>query len=404
MKIALTTIGSRGDIQPFIALGIELQKHGHSTVILTHPWAEQVVNFYGLKHIPVGDDIDINDAAKQFVENSTNNLKGFKFALTFIFRRLRNCHKDFLTGLMDFDLVIGHGIVGKAEADMLEKPFITISIETMGLQKEYWKTRNIIRETALFLTDKLMGVIFGKPYIKFRKDIGAPPLSKKDKYPYLAIVPIPLFLQKPHRAWKRKTELTGFLFAEAPKEFAPPEDLTEFINKGEKPILVTFGSMFHTHDQTLELFNVICDAVAISASRAILIMPDLKDADIEIPEYIFLTDQIPYSWLLKQVTLVVHHFGFGTTAEVLKAGLPSIPIPHIFDQKIRASKVYKSGYAHKPLQVQKITGNTLSNAIINVKNNPELRKRCQDAEKKISRENGVKKAAYLIDNYLKNYS
>ena len=70
MNIALTTIGSRGDIQPYIALGIELQKNGHSVTILTHPWAKQIVRFYGLSHISVGDDIDINYSAKQFVEKS----------------------------------------------------------------------------------------------------------------------------------------------------------------------------------------------------------------------------------------------------------------------------------------------------------------------------------------------
>ena len=170
------------------------------------------------------------------------------------------------------------------------------------------------------------------------------------------------------------------------------------------PILITFGSMFHNHDQTFQLFNIICDALSKSASRAILIMPDLRELDIAIPENIFLTDQVPYSWLLKQVTLVVHHFGFGTTAEVLKAGLPSIPIPHIFDQKIRASKIYKSGYSHKPLQIHIINANTLANAIIQIQNNAELIKRCRDAGKEISTENGVRKAADLIDNYLKNYS
>ena len=142
MKIALTTIGSRGDIQPYIALGIELQKSGHSVTILTHPWAKQIVSFYGLSHISVGDDIDINYSAKQFVENSSNNLKGFKFALTFIYDNLRNCHKDFLSALKDFDLIIGHGIVGEAEAEILNKPFITVSIAPMGLPKEYWNTGN----------------------------------------------------------------------------------------------------------------------------------------------------------------------------------------------------------------------------------------------------------------------
>ncbi|HHV03673.1 MAG: glycosyltransferase [Bacteroidales bacterium] len=96
MKIALTTIGSRGDIQPYIALGIELQKSGHFVTILTHPWAKQIVNFYGLAHISVGDDIDIHYSAKQFVENSSNNFNGFKFALTFIYDNLRNCKNAML--------------------------------------------------------------------------------------------------------------------------------------------------------------------------------------------------------------------------------------------------------------------------------------------------------------------
>ena len=335
MKIALTSIGSRGDIQPYIALGLELQKEGHSVAVLTHPWAKQIVNFYGLTHIPVGDDIDINYSAKQFVENSSNNLKGFKFALNFIFDNLKICHRDFLSALKDYDLIIGHGIVGEAEADILCKPFITVSIAPMGLQKEYWKSANVVRESVLFLSDKLIGVIFGKPYKRFRKDFGAPPLRNKAKYPYLALIPMPLFLQKPHPNWKKSTEITGFLFAETPNEYSPPEDLTNFINHGEKPVLVTFGSMFHNHGQTQGLYAAVCDALMKSKSRAILIMPDLNENDIVLPENIFLAKQIPYSWLLNQVSLVIHHFGFGTTAEVLKAGLPSIPVPHIFDQKIR---------------------------------------------------------------------
>jgi UDP:flavonoid glycosyltransferase YjiC (YdhE family) len=96
MNIALTTIGSRGDIQPYIALGIKLQNSGHFVAVLTHPWAKRTVNRYGLTHISIGNDFDINDSANQFVENSSNNLKGFLFSLHFIFDKLRNCHNDFL--------------------------------------------------------------------------------------------------------------------------------------------------------------------------------------------------------------------------------------------------------------------------------------------------------------------
>ena len=403
MKLALTTIGSRGDIQPHIALGLELQRNGHSVTILTHSWAKKIVTFYGLTHVSVGDDIDINYSAKQFVENSTNTLSGFKFALNFIFDTLRNSHQDFLATLKDYDLIIGHGIVGEAEAEILGKPFITICIAPMGLPKEYWRSKNIIKELGIFLSDKIMGAIFGKPYIRFRRDIGASPLKNGDteKYPYLALIPIPLFLQKPNPNWKDSTEITGFFFAETPNNYTPPSHLLKFISNGEKPILVTFGSMFHNHEQTTRLYATVCDALMRSGSRAVLIMPDLEEKEIAIPDNIFLAKQIPYSWLLKQVVLVVHHFGFGTTAEVLKAGLPSIPIPHIFDQKIRASALHKSGYAYRPLNINKVNGNMISDAIIQVNNNHEMKRKCMDAGTIISNEKGTGKAVELINEYIR---
>jgi sterol 3beta-glucosyltransferase len=403
MKIALTTIGSRGDIQPYIALGLELKRNGHSVTILSHPWAKKIVNYYGLTHISVGDDIDINYSAKQFIENSSNTLKGFKFALNFIFDNLRNCHKDYLSALKNYDLIIGHGIVGEAEAEMLGIPFITVSIAPMGLPKEYWKSRNLPKELGVFLSDKIMGAIFSKPYKSFRRDIGAPHLRNKDKdkYPYLALIPMPLFLQEPNSNWKNLTAITGFFFAETPNDYTPPNDLLNFLNNGKDPILVTFGSMFHSYEQTIHLYGTVHDALVKLKSRAILIMPDLEEEEIAIPENIFLAKQIPYSWLLNHVVLVVHHFGFGTTAEVLKAGLPSIPIPHIFDQKNRASAIHKLGYAYKPLNLNKINSNILSDAIIQVNNNQEMKRKCKDARTIILNEKGTEKAVELINKHIR---
>ncbi len=400
MKIALTTIGSRGDIQPYIALGIELQKNGHSVTILTHPWAKQIVSFYGLSHISVGDDIDINYSAKQFVENSSSNLKGFKFALNYIYDTLRNCHRDFLIALKDFDLIIGHGIVGEAEADILNKPFIQVSIAPIGLPKEYWKSKNFIKEFSVYLSDKIMGAIFGKPYIRFRRDLGVPNYRNENAYPYLAIIPMPLFLQSPNSNWKNSTEITGYFFAGTPNDYSPPEDLMSFVKNEEKPILITFGSMFHNQEQTKNIYMTVCESLDKSSTRAVLIMPDINEKEITIPDNIYIAKQIPYSWLLGYVEFVVHHFGFGTTAEVLRAGLPSIPIPHIFDQKIRASAIHKLGYAYKPLNINRMNSSVLSNAILSVKNNKEMKKKCLEAGTNISNENGAEKAVKLINKHI----
>lgn len=398
--MALTTIGSRGDIQPYIALGVALRKNGYSVSVLTHPWAKEIVGSYGLEHVSIGEDINIHHAARQFVENSSSQLKEFKYALNFIFDTLRNCHNDLLLAIKHVDLVIGHGIVGEAEAEMLGRPFITVSIAPMGLQKVYWKSPNVLKESGVFIADKLMGAVFGKPYRRFRKDIGLNPKRSASKHPYLALIPMPLFLQKPNPNWKDATQITGFFFAETPDGYVPPKDLLHFLQSGEKPILITFGSMFHNHEQMKNLFLTICDATTRSTSRAILMMPDLSQEQIQTPDHIYLAGSIPYSWLLKHVTLVVHHFGFGTTAEVLKAGLPSIPIPHIFDQKTRASEICKLGYTCKPLQIDKINGHTLADAIIQTQTNQELKKKCDDAGRMISSEKGTQKAVELIDKYV----
>jgi UDP:flavonoid glycosyltransferase YjiC (YdhE family) len=245
-----------------------------------------------------------------------------------------------------------------------------------------------------------MGTLFGKPYNRFRKDVCAPSVKNKKLNPYLAIIPMPLFLQKPNPYWKKTTEITGFFFAKTPIDYSPPEDLLSFINIGEKPLLVTFGSMFHNQKQIKHLYLTVCKSLDKSNTRAILIMPDLDEKEIEIPKNIYIAKQIPYSWLLDHVELVVHHFGFGTTAEVLRAGLPSIPMPHIFDQKIRASAIHKLGYAHKPLNINQIDSNILSDAIVTVKNNQGMKKKCLEAGTTISNEKGTEKAVKLINKYI----
>jgi UDP:flavonoid glycosyltransferase YjiC (YdhE family) len=269
----------------------------------------------------------------------------------------------------------------------------------MGLPKEYWKSNNFVKELSVYLSDKIMGAIFGKPYMRFRRDVGLTNLRNNNKYPYLAIIPMPLLLQRPNANWKKSTEITGYFFAETPSDYFPPKDLLGFIKSGEKPILLTFGSMFHNKEQTKHLFWTICESLDKSGTRAVLIMPDLNEKETTIPENVYVAKQIPYSWLLDHVELVIHHFGFGTTAEVLRAGLPSIPIPHIFDQKIRASAIHKLGYASKPLNIDKVNSNMLSDAITKTKNNQEMKKKCFDARTKISNENGTERAAKLINEY-----
>ncbi len=402
MKIALTTIGSRGDIQPYISLGVALKQNGFSVAIFTHPFAKNLICSYGLEHKSIGNNVNFNHIVERLIQYSNNDIKSMRYAMRFIFKDLRLCHNDLLNKLRGYDLIIGHGLVGQSEAAMLNKPFIVVGLEPMGLDKEFWKSKNYLKEFAIWTSTKILGKLFAKPYIRFRKEIGAPPLSEKNRFPYLALVPFSPTVLKNQYNWKEKTIITGYFYSHPPQKYKPKEDLVEFIESGEKPIFITLGSMTHSQNKILDLYRIFSDAVTKSNSRAILLLPGIEKTDQKSNEQIFIIDNVPYDWLLKQVSSVIHHFGFGTTAEVLKAGLPSIPIPHIFDQKMRAKKMYKMGYSLKPLNINKLNSRTLSKAILNSLSNRILLAKCKETSIAISKENGNSKAVNEIKLYIQN--
>lgn len=96
------------------------------------------------------------------------------------------------------DLVVGHGIVGQAESEILGKPFVTVSIAPLGLEKVHWKSENFIKEAGIVVSDAIGRSLFGQPFIKYRKEMNLPPTPVNSKHPYLALVPMSPLLQRPH--------------------------------------------------------------------------------------------------------------------------------------------------------------------------------------------------------------
>ncbi|PLW96696.1 MAG: hypothetical protein C0593_10805 [Marinilabiliales bacterium] len=401
MNAILTTIGSRGDIQPYIALGTELQKHFETVSIVTHPWAAPIISQYGLTHIPAGPDIDIHYEARQFVAHSKSKMEGMKYALNFIFDNLHKCHKDFLKAAENADVVIGHGIAGQLEAYITGKPYVTVSIETMGLQKQFWVTGNILKEALVFLGAKVGAAMFGGPYKKFLSDYDVSVKDIQSREPYLAIVPISKEIQPISNNWKKETVVTGYFYADTPQKFSPDEKLKQFLASGEKPVLITCGSMFHEKKESRRMLSEFIKALENSDSRAILIMADIdKDDKLLDNESVILAREVPYSWLLNQVSLVVHHFGFGTTAETLRAGIPSIPIPHIMDQQQRAKQISKMGFATKPINLKGEFSGHLAKAIKDANDDKAMKDACVALAEKIQQENGRAFARQKILSYL----
>jgi sterol 3beta-glucosyltransferase len=144
----------------------------------------------------------------------------------------------------------------------------------------------------------------------------------------------------------------------------------------------------------------VLEAVERIKQRAILVTGWGGLSDISLPDEVFKIESIPFDWLFPQVSAVVHHGGAGTTAEGLRAGVPSVVVPFFSDQPFWARRVYELGVGPKPIPLQKLTSDNLSAAISTAVSDTNMRARAGILGGRIRSEDGVKHAVSLLNRYI----
>lgn len=198
--------------------------------------------------------------------------------------------------------------------------------------------------------------------------------------------------------WPSNIHTTGNWFIDKEPNFIPPTELTNFIDNGESPIYIGFGSMkdINTFRSTL---NIIKEALDICKQRAVVGLGwSTLSFQEKLPDNIFLIESIPHSWLFPKMKLLVHHGGAGTTATGLCAGKATIIIPHNADQPAWGQKVYELGVGSKPIKKTKLTASKLASAIHFVLQESII-SNAQKFGEKLRQETGVANAVKIIDNY-----
>ena len=127
MRIVIPTIGTRGDVQPFIALARGLQRAGHSVRVLSHPAMHGLVEAHGVAFAPIGPDVDMGLQAAEIRGRSGSAIVELFRTMQFAFEVLKQSHTDILAQCRDADLVIfpANSAAGKNEADALGLPGIS---------------------------------------------------------------------------------------------------------------------------------------------------------------------------------------------------------------------------------------------------------------------------------------
>lgn len=133
------------------------------------------------------------------------------------------------------------------------------------------------------------------------------------------------------RDWASHISISGFYFLQPDSEFKPPPDLVKFIEDGDPPIYIGFGSIVVDNPEAMT--SMVLEAIRLAGTRALIAKgwSDLGESNIELPDTVRLLDNVPHSWLFQHVSAVVHHGGAGTTAAGLYAGKPTVIIPFFGD-------------------------------------------------------------------------
>jgi len=415
MRIVIIAPGSRGDVEPYIALGKGLKKAGHDIRLISHVNFAELVNSKGLEFWPV--DVDVQGIAQS--SEMRERLGGGNF-LKVLSQMAKEAELGALEAVkvgmsacqgMDLILTGLAGLyIGLALAEKLELPLVQayyIPFTPTRLYPSFLLPQIPIRlggsmnRLTYHLARQVMWQGFRSADNKVRnKELNLPsapfwgPYNSKSTRdnPILYGFSPSVIPQPPD--WEKYIHITGYWFLEPDENWTPPQPLVDFLQGGPPPVYIGFGSMSNSKPE--ETTNLVVKALAQTNQRGIILAGWGGLHTEDLPSTVFAVESVPFSWLFPRMAAVVHHGGAGTTAAGLRAGVPSVVVPFFGDQPFWGSRVAELGVGPAPIPLRTLTVDRLSNAIHTTVTDQTMRRGAVVLGAKIQAEDGIAGAVAVI--------
>jgi len=411
VNISIVASGTRGDVQPYVALGKGLKVAGHHIRVLTSESFGGLVNGAGLEFCSTGESIEdiIQTDEWRKVTESGNFLKILAKMQNEMKQRSGEMAEKLVEMLKGSDLIVaGTGILGAFPfAEKNNIPIVQAYVFPYTPTAEFpsplvpkLPVGGVVNKLSFHVMRQMLWQSSKMSDRKVREMIGTGGGSFWGPYRVLARSAMPVLygyspsvLPRP-KDWPQNHQVTGFWFLDAADDWTVPTDLVDFLNAGDPPIYIGFGSMGSRNPE--EVAKITLEALERSGQRGILASGwgGLKATDV--PKTVHLISSIPHSWLFPRMAAVVHHGGVGTTAAGLRAGLPSIIVPFMGDQPFWGQQVAALGVGPQPIARKKVTGRQLGDAIAEAMTNKAMRQKASELGKRIQAEDGVGQAVAAI--------
>ena len=425
LRIVLSNIGTFGDINPLIALALELKRRGHTPVMALPAVYQPKIVPLGLEFHSIRPDIDPTNTI--LVEMIYDVNKGTERGLReFLFPVLRHTFDDLLDaatkparadllllGELNYAGPIVAEVTGIPWASYVLAPFSFFSAFDPPVLPPYPRLARAdklipgmgrgMRRLARFVTRK-----WPEPVYDLRRELGLPrdknPIFDAKHSPHLVLALFSRVLGVEQKDWPENTLVTGFCFYDADAgNAALPPHLEAFVSAGEPPVVFTLGSAAVLAAGSF--YEVSARAAKRLGGRAVLLIgTDPRNRPTEsLPDSICVAEYAPYSALFNRASLVVHQGGVGTTAQCLRAGKPMLIMPYSHDQPDNARRMRRLGAGrtilrsnYKPWRVTR--------ALRAMLGMPSLAESAQSAARQIAKENGVETAVNALETLYRKTS
>ena len=423
MKVLVITVGSRGDVQPYVALGKGLQAAGHAVTVATCSSFEPFITDHGLEYGYLNDDfLMLLDSAegRAAMEDGSGVLGAIKTNI-----RLAQQANPINRGLLrdaweaarqvNPDVIVYHpkALAGPHLAEKLGVPAVLALpvpthvptgdfpvIGVLNLPLGSWYNRQTYRlvGAGFRMYDKMVNT-FRQESLGLGRTAGA---TMATRLPDGSPIPVLHGISKhvlPRPAdWPHHVHLTGYWFLDDAGSWQPPTELVDFLDAGDPPVYVGFGSMAGRDPRRIT--DAVVEGLRRANVRGIIATGWGGLATGDLPDTVLRIAQAPHDWLFPRVSAVVHHGGAGTTAAALRAGKPSVICPFIIDQFFWGRRVAALGAGSAPVPQKKLTPQRLAAAIHQVRTNAEIRATAAELGRRIGQEDGVAEAVARIEAVL----
>ena len=415
MRFTMISIGSTGDVRPYVILGQELSRRGHQITIASFAPFEKMVTDAGLHFYPLAGDV---------VKFMSSIMKPGTTGITYL-QQVQNAIRDVAGPLLqnlqaachDAEAIICT-FFGSSVFSIAEKNHVPC-IQTQYYPMDYNDAVPISSAPGLKagkawnkMTYKvgylLINSLERKYLTGWRKEQGMRVRKIRPKPDYTVNghqVPVlyamsPLLMPRPI-SWNEHIHMTGFWMENQRMDYTPPPDLEAFLSHGEKPVYIGFGSM--VSGDMGKTLSIVLEAVEQSGVRAVLSKGwggsevNTKSKNVYVAEY------LPHDWLFEHVAAVVHHGGAGTTAAGLKAGRPTLIIPFGGDQPFWGMRVRALGLGPKPIRRDFLTVEKLTKALTDLTHTKSYCVAARELGMRLREENGTQIAADIIEEEVRRW-